>query len=108
MDQDHHGFTVSGGLGHDVNHGHVITMIKQVLPFELGPPEGQGHGDCIQLMPVDTHLLVLKALLGEGTLTPLSLKVTAKPLISSISEQVHIQGAGPVCIIEEADPIPAG
>ena len=55
-------------------------------------------------MPVDAHLLVLEGLLGKGTLTPL--KVTTKALVAGIGEQLHVWAAGPVCIVQEADPVP--
>ena len=32
-DQGHHCFTARGGLGHDMNYGHVVTMEEQALPF---------------------------------------------------------------------------
>ena len=50
--------------------------------------------------------LVLEGLLGEGTLTLLTLKVTTKALVAGIGEQLHIWAAGSVCIIQVADPIP--
>ena len=59
-------------------------------------------------MPVNAHMLVPKALPGEGTLAPLPLKITPKALLAGICEQLHIQGTGPVCIVEEANPIPDG
>ena len=57
-------------------------------------------------MPVNTHLFVPKALVGKGPLAPLALEVAAKALVTSICEQLHIQGTGPVCIVEEANLIP--
>ena len=57
-------------------------------------------------MPVDANLLVLEGLLGKGTLTPLTLKVTTEALVTGISKQLQIWAAGPVCIIQVADPIP--
>ena len=57
-------------------------------------------------MPVNTHPFVTKALVGKGSLVPLALEVAAKALITSICEQLHIQGTGPVCLVEEANPVP--
>ena len=42
----------------------------------------------------------------ESSLAPLALEIAAKALVASICEQLHIQGTGPVCIVEEANPIP--
>ena len=86
MDQGHHGLATGGGLGHDVDHGCIVAVEEQALALELGSPESQSHGDHVQLMPVDTHLLVLECLLGEGTLAPLALKIATKPFIASVGE----------------------
>ena len=43
---------------------------------------------------------------GEGTLTPFTLEVTAKALITGICIQLHIWGVGPLFVVEEADSIP--
>ena len=108
MDQGHHGLAASGGLGHNMYYRCIITIKEQALPFQLGVLESQGHVGCIQLTPVNTYLLVSKALLGEGTLAPLPLEVTPQALVTGICEQLHIWGTIPVCIVEEANPIPAG
>ena len=81
-------------------------MEEQALSLELGSPESQGHGNCIQFMLIDAHLLVLECLLGKGTLAPLTLKIKTKTFVASIGKQLHIWSAGPVCIIQVADPIP--
>ena len=105
-DQGHHGLAMGSGLGHDMYHRCIIAMKKQVFSFEVRSPQSQSHGNSIKLMPVNAHLLVLEGLLGEGTLTPLTLKVTPIALVAGIGEQLHIWAAGPICIIQVADPIP--
>ena len=51
-------------------------------------------------------MLVFEGLLGEGTLAPLTLKITTKALVTCIGEQLHIWAASLVCIIQVTDPIP--
>ena len=86
----------------------IITVKEQAFSLEVRVPQSQGHGDCIAFMPVDAYLLVLEALLGEGTLTPLTLKITTEALVAGISEQLHVWAAGPTCLTQVANPIPGG
>ena len=81
-------------------------MKEQAFAFELRSPQSQSHGNCIQFTPVDAHLLVIEGLLGKGALAPLTLKVTTEALVAGIGKQLHIWAAGPVCVIQVADPIP--
>ena len=105
LDQGHHGLAMGRGLSHNMYNQCIITVKKQTFSFEVRFPQGQSHGDCIKFAPVDTHLLVLEGLLGEGTLTPLTLKVTSKALVIGIGEQLHIWAVDPVCIVQVADPV---
>ena len=66
--------------------GALSQWKSRYFPFQLGSPESQGHGNCIQLSPVFAHLLVSECLLGEGTLAPLTLKIATKPFITSIGK----------------------
>ena len=59
-------------------------------------------------MPVNTHLLIPKALPGGRYPGTIALEITPKALVAGICEQLYVQCTGPVCIIEEVHPIPAG
>ena len=73
-DQGHHSLATGTGFGHDMYNQCIIAVKEQGFFLEMRSPQSQGHGDCVKFMPVDAHMLVLEALLGEGTLTPLTLK----------------------------------
>ena len=84
----------------------IITMKEQAFSLEVRSPQSQSHGNGMKFTPVNAHLLVLEGLLGKGTLTPLTLKVTTEALVTGISKKFHVWAAGPVCVVQVADPFP--
>ena len=81
-------------------------MHQNHLALELLPPDGQSHGDSIELSPVDAHEPISEAGIQKLTLTPMFLKIATKAYVTGIGEELAFSTGEPVGLIQQADPIP--
>ena len=62
-------------------------------------PDSQGHGNAIQLSPVNTHESISEAGFWEVAQTPMALEVAAKGYVTGIHEKLTICAGEPVRLI---------
>ena len=78
---------------------HCHSVPESSFPW-TDPPDGQGHGDGIQLSPVNVHEPILEAGVWKLTLTPMPLKIATKAYVTGIGEELTFCTGEPVGLIK--------